>query len=484
MSATGKYSVKTVLLGLLVIPLLNSVVGLFPANFDNAAAMAIGAAVLTLGLNGLIWYSRGRRTDRPDSWGRALWPVAAPPLYFALLWVVAFGITGLMYGDTLTGFAWPAAPYLILSLGALLTGAFALVPVIVLSGLVGSVGGFVLGCHRSQRPTGRKALAVIAGASILVAGVGVVQMVQAQMNAAQLVGEASMSDEVDLSLYQPFSESSRLAVPDTTPSLQLASGHPKLDGATALYPVYAAIAQAVYQPPEGTITDDFAWEYVPCNSTTSAYQRLIEGEVDAIFVAQPSKGQLTRAKESGVELALTPIGREAFVFFVNADNPVQNLTIAQVQDIYSKRVTNWKQVGGPDEPILAFQRPEDSGSQTAMLALVMKDRAIAAPLKEESASSMGGIITQVAGYRNTTAAIGYSFRWYATEMNPNAGIRLLSIEGVAPTAENIRNGSYPLIGELNIVSAGSKNPNLQKLIDWTLSAEGQALIEKTGYVGR
>ena len=201
-------------------------------------------------------------------------------------------------------------------------------------------------------------------------------------------------------------------------------------------------------------------------------------------MAQPSKGQLAKAKEAGVELELAPIGREAFVFFVNADNPVQNLTLAQIQDIYSRRITNWKQVGGQDEEILAFQRPEDSGSQTAMLAMVMKDRQLATPMKEEVASGMGGILSKVAEYRNLSSAIGYSFRWYATVMNPNPDIRLLSIDGVAPTPENIRDGSYPLTGELNIVTAGSENPNVQKLIDWTLSAQGQALIEKTGYVGR
>ena len=97
---------------------------------------------------------------------------------------------------------------------------------------------------------------------------------------------------------------------------------------------------------------------------------------------------------------------------------------------------------------------------------------------------MGGIIDEVAGYRDVSGAIGYSFRWYATVMNSNPNIRLLTIDGVEPTAANIRNGTYPLTGQVNVVTAGSTNPNVQKLVDWTQSAEGQALIEKTGYVGR
>jgi len=163
---------------------------------------------------------------------------------------------------------------------------------------------------------------------------------------------------------------------------------------------------------------------------------------------------------------------------------VTNLTLDQVRDIYSKRVTNWKRVGGHDEAITPFQRPEESGSQTAMLAMVMKDRAMARPLKDERVSGMGGIVNEVAGYRDMSGAIGYSFRWYATVMNSNPNVRLLTIDGVAPTAANIRNGSYPLTGDVNVVTAGSTNPNVHKLIDWTQSAQGQALMEKTGYVGR
>jgi phosphate transport system substrate-binding protein len=119
-----------------------------------------------------------------------------------------------------------------------------------------------------------------------------------------------------------------------------------------------------------------------------------------------------------------------------------------------------------------------------MLALVMKDRTIAQPMKEERISGMGGVISEVAGYRDLAGAIGYSFRWYATVMNSNPNIRLLAIDDVVPTAATVRDGSYPLTAELDIVTARTRNPNVAKLIDWTVSPEGQALIEKTGYVGR
>jgi len=85
---------------------------------------------------------------------------------------------------------------------------------------------------------------------------------------------------------------------------------------------------------------------VRCSKTGVAYDRLIRGETDIIFVARPSKAHLEQALQMNVELHLTPIGREAFVFFVNERNPVQGLTIDQILDVYSGEITHWHALGG------------------------------------------------------------------------------------------------------------------------------------------
>lgn len=95
---------------------------------------------------------------------------------------------------------------------------------------------------------------------------------------------------------------------------------------------------------------------------------------------------------------------------------------------------------------------------------------------------MGGIISEVSQYRNYKNAIGFTFRFYSTEMVDNDQIKLLEIDGVAPTKENIRAGTYPITSELYIVTAGSDNRNVEPLIEWVLSKQGQALVEKVGYV--
>ncbi|MGE7753040.1 PstS family phosphate ABC transporter substrate-binding protein [Lysinibacillus fusiformis] len=252
---------------------------------------------------------------------------------------------------------------------------------------------------------------------------------------------------------------------------------PTVDAATAMYPLYAAFVEATY--PKG--------DYQPYNSrvqvsrTPEAYQSLIAGDVDLIFVAAPSVSQEWQAEKEGLTFDMTPIGREAFVFFVHHKNNVDNVTLEQVKKIYAGDITNWRDVGGEDEAIRAFQRLADSGSQTALEKLMGNMPIMKAP-SENIASGMGGIIHEVSQYRNYKNAMGYTFRYYSTEMVQNKKIKLLSIDGVAPTKENIRNGTYPLVSEFYAVTAGTENENVQKLIDWIRTDEGQGLVEKVGYV--
>ena len=288
---------------------------------------------------------------------------------------------------------------------------------------------------------------------------------------------ATVDSEVYIYEYMSFSENTKIAKLDETSTLALKDNLPRIDGATALYPLYSAIVQATYPKKD---YDPYNSE-VMSNTTPTAYTKLINGEVDMIFAAAPSISQKNRAEQRGLELKLTPIGREAFVFFVNSKNEIESLTSEQLKGIYSGEITNWQDVEGENDAIRAFQRPEDSGSQSA-LQTFMEDTPIMEAQTEDIASGMGGIINEVAQYKNFKNAIGYTFRFYSTEMVQNKKIKLLQIDGIAPTKENIHNNSYPLTTEFYIVTAGNENPNVEKLIDWILSSQGQQLVEKAGYV--
>lgn len=283
--------------------------------------------------------------------------------------------------------------------------------------------------------------------------------------------------EVNIYQYEPFVDQNKLVQLDQAPTLKLEKPLPIMDGATALYPLYAAIAQEVYPEKE---YNPYASE-VMVNQTHEAYTNLIEGRVDLIFVAGPSDQQLQRAQAKGIELTLTPIGKEAFVFFVNSKNDIKSLTLDQIKGIYSGEITNWSEVGGQNNTIRAFQRPQDSGSQTALQRLMGDTPLMEAPT-EDIATGMGGIINEVSQYKNYKNAIGYTFRYYSNEMVKNKEIKLLAINGVAPTKETIRSNTYPIASEFYIVTAGEPTGNVKVFIDWVLSEEGQALVEKAGYV--
>ncbi|MBE6922443.1 MAG: hypothetical protein E7465_04590 [Ruminococcaceae bacterium] len=282
---------------------------------------------------------------------------------------------------------------------------------------------------------------------------------------------------INLHDYLPFDPDSNIAVLDHKASLKLSGDLPVVDGAAAVFPLYSAFVNATY--PNYIRLWAGTLEY---NNTVGGYEMLADKKTDIFFGAYPSDEQIAYAKAQGTEFVYTPIGKEAFVFFVHKDNPIDNLTTEQIRAIYSGQITNWKQLGGSSEPISAYQRNEGSGSQS-MLIRFMDGTPIMEPETEKINDLMSGIIEQVADYRNKDGAIGFSFRYYMEGIIKNPDVKLLSIDGVAPTVENIQNGSYPITAPLYAVTwEGNDNENVALLLNWILSEEGQELVKKTGYV--
>ena len=210
-------------------------------------------------------------------------------------------------------------------------------------------------------------------------------------------------------------------------------------------------------------TPDSALQY---SNTRGAYKAIVDGTVDIAICVAPSEEQLAYAREQGVELEFTPIGRDAFVFLVNSDNPVDNLTLEQLKGIYAGTYRNWSEVGGDHSHIAVLRRNAGSGSQSALLNF-MGDT----PVKPDYFTFLG-------------RSIGFSFRFYVEGIVENGGVKMLSLDGVYPDTEHIRDGSYPIINDFYAVTRkGETNPNVQAFVDWMLSPEGQAVVEGAGYVG-
>ena len=289
----------------------------------------------------------------------------------------------------------------------------------------------------------------------------------------------SQAKMIDVARYLPFEEGSELARTGSSLKFDKDDDLPVLDGAAALVPIYASVIDQCY--PEGCVTyeggvfsdDNYYGENFAADSamkyqnTIRGFDSLVDGGVDLFFTAHPSQAQMDSAAQKGVELEIVPVGKEAFVFFVNSHNPVSGLTVDQIRAIYRGQITNWKEVGGIDSLIYPITRIKDSGSQTMMEAFMKNDMIEQKPLLSIFGKS-----------------IGYSFRYYLNGMVGDEGVKMLDVNGVYPDEDNIRNGSYPITADFYVVyRKDNANPNIKRLVDWLLSDEGQRLIEATGYVG-
>jgi phosphate transport system substrate-binding protein len=248
------------------------------------------------------------------------------------------------------------------------------------------------------KPRTRRAVFLFIACAFALSAVGE-RAFHAIKNSVDEVGESVL----DLSVYEPFVENTKAASLEATPTLAFpVSGTdelPRLDGATALYPLYSSFVMAVYPRADYSLKGEGAFGKVACSGTDLAYSRLLEGGVDIVFAAAPSEGQLRQAARYGMELTLTPIGREAFVFFVNSKNKVAGLSSGSIRDIYTGKTVNWRELGGRNQKIRAYQRPEGSGSQT-MLQSFMGEVPVMDPPAEDVAGGMGEIIQKVSTYRN------------------------------------------------------------------------------------
>lgn len=273
---------------------------------------------------------------------------------------------------------------------------------------------------------------------------------------------------------------------------------PVLDGAEACYPIYTAVAKTLYKDIDVIESEmlkssndpnaanqrnkvDVNGRVVTFSNSSYGYERLIYGSVDLFIGARPSEDQKQLAKEFHEQIISTPIGKEAFVFFVEEDNPVDNLTSEEIRGIYHGDITNWKELGGKNQKIIAFQRPDNSGSQVAM-RYFMGSTSLKDPDVMERIGGMGEVISEVKQYHNEAGAIGYTFQYFLTGLQQEKGVKMLSVDGVYPSVENIKNGSYPILVNLICARIASNNkPEVKQVLDYLLSEDGQAIIEGTGY---
>ena len=267
---------------------------------------------------------------------------------------------------------------------------------------------------------------------------------------------------------------------ETIPHMTLEE-YPLMDGSLACIPLMEELVKQV----TGCTQIEAEKSLEDFKNTNPAYIKLMKGEADIILAYEASSETKDMLKEleaaEGNNVELESVGRDALVFITNAGNPVNSLTSEQIHDIYTGKITNWKEVGGDDIEIKAFQRRENSGSQTLMRLLLMGDEEI--PEKQMiSIAEMEGLLNTVMAYDNSANAIGYSVYYYAGVMMGNDDLKFLAVDGVAPDNDTIRSGEYKLTNPFYCGISSKSSENAVKIRDWLLTEEGQSFVEDCGYV--
>ncbi len=255
--------------------------------------------------------------------------------------------------------------------------------------------------------------------------------------------------------------------------------YPHVDGSTSMLPLSRALMMA-----STGVSAQEAELRIAHSKTTLSFYALVSGEADLLLVARPAQEAFDYAEDMGVELEMRPIGVDALVFLTSDKNPVDSLTQQQAVGIYTGAITNWKEVGGADAEIVAYQRNETSGSQVMMENVVMDGQPMMDAPVEYRPSEMGALVDEVASYRNSADAIGYSVYYYVTEMYLREGVKLLAIDGVAPSNETIASGEYPYTQYSYAVIRKDEREDspARQLFDFLTTPEGKALMAAQGYV--
>lgn len=206
---------------------------------------------------------------------------------------------------------------------------------------------------------------------------------------------------------------------------------------------------------------------------------LINKTTEIANASRPMKDEeKASAKEKGVDAKEFIVAQDALSIIVNVSNPVKDLTIAQLKDIYMGKVTNWKEVGGPDKKIIANGRESSSGTFVFFQEHVLNKEPFAtAVLQSPSTNQIVDNVSQDAG------GIGYVGLGYV-----NDKVRAVPIKKDAASpavhgeVKTVLDNSYSLSRPLYEYTAGEPSGAAKTWIDWIMSADGQAVVEKLGFV--
>ena len=212
---------------------------------------------------------------------------------------------------------------------------------------------------------------------------------------------------------------------------------------------------------------------------------LINGTVDIANASRSIKPEEEAAiKSAGVEPVEFIIARDAIAVIVFPDNPIEQLTLPQISDIYSGKIKNWKELGGEDRPIVRLSRETNSGTHVYFLEEVLRlgqndNKTLFSPNTLLMPSSEG-ISAEI---RENPNAIGYDGLGYVTsDMKVIPVARDESSPYMLPSAKTVNDGTYPIARDLYMYTAGEPAGAVKEYLDWILSPPAQEIVTELGFV--
>lgn len=242
-----------------------------------------------------------------------------------------------------------------------------------------------------------------------------------------------------------------------------------VEGSTTLGPVARAFAERCMASRSGVEIS------VTETNSTGGARSLINGACDVAAMSRfPRDAEFKAAIYNGVLPVAHPAAIDAVAVIVHPSNPVKTLTTEQLRDIYTGRVTNWKELGGGDGPIARIVREPASGTQDAFETLVMDREKIAKGA--EQATSSTSVCIRVKDAPNAVAYVGLGF--------VNEAVKAVAVNGVAPTKRAVRAGRYPLVRPLFLVTNGYPKVGsaLHSFVTLALTPDGRRMVEDAGLV--
>jgi len=241
-----------------------------------------------------------------------------------------------------------------------------------------------------------------------------------------------------------------------------------MDGSTTVGPIAKAFAEYYMgKHPDVNIT-------VSESGSGNGAKSLINGACDVGNMSRPMKNsEKDAAKSAGVLPIEHVVAMDGIAMVVHESNPLQGLTIEQIRDIYTGKITNWKELGGPDLPIVVISRDTNSGTYETFETMVLKNAKIAG--KTEYVGSNGAIRQRVMSTPSAIGYVGLAFR---------EGVKALKVNGIEATPETVVANTYPIARPLYMYTNGrpKQDTPLYDFITLSDSPEGKKIIEDTGFV--